>query len=227
LGETAFGQIASVNAVVSAALAIMTLSLLPITPAYADGDSPFDPPHERNSHKSAAAEAASLVKPGADKVAVSKELCSRGLTESNNKNYSAAVDYYNEAIKLRPEYGEALGNRGAARFNLKDYNGALSDYKASLKIFPNNQALKDLVVQVEGVMRENANGQNEAARQANNIRMRSVLGGDMADPSTIIMMNAERRGLIQEPAVDYSDPASIIMMNARRRGLIPANTPNP
>jgi len=85
---------------------------------------------------------------------------------------------------------------------------------------------------VEGVIRENAganqSAQNQGAGQANlsnQTRAQMMLGGDLSDPSTIIMMNAQRRGLITQPAVDYSDPASIIMMNARKRGLVPANTP--
>jgi len=50
---------------------------------------------------------------------------------------------------------------------------------------------------------------------------------DFSDPATIIMMNAQRRGLIPAntamPALpqDFSEPADIIMMNAQRRGLIP------
>ncbi|MDR3613796.1 MAG: tetratricopeptide repeat protein [Candidatus Obscuribacterales bacterium] len=50
---------------------------------------------------------------------------------------------------------------------------------------------------------------------------------DFSDPATIIMMNAQRRGLVPAntamPAMpqDFSEPADIIMMNAQRRGLIP------
>jgi hypothetical protein len=50
---------------------------------------------------------------------------------------------------------------------------------------------------------------------------------DFSDPATIIMMNAQRRGLVpantQMPALpqDFSEPADIIMMNAQRRGLVP------
>jgi tetratricopeptide (TPR) repeat protein len=163
-----------------------------------------------------------------DQLSSSKQYYVHGLKEADNKNYSEAVKYYSQALNLNPHYGEAYGNRGAARFNLKDYNGALSDYNAALKIFPENKALLDLKAQAEGVLRANAGAshpQNQAEGQANlsnQIRAQTMLGGDLADPSTIIMMNAQRRGLITQPAVDYSDPASIIMMNARKRGLIPA-----
>ena len=158
-----------------------------------------------------------------------KQFYVRGVQAADQKQWADAEEYYNEALRLNPNYGEALGNRGAARFNLKNYNGALSDYNAALKIFPTNKALLDLKTQVEGVLNSQQAGvQQENAQRAqamaNQIRLRSVLGGDFADPSTQIMMNAQRRGLI--PA-DTFDPATIIMENARRRGLIPANTPNP
>jgi tetratricopeptide (TPR) repeat protein len=182
----------------------------------------------------ASAGAASRAQQTAVKASSSKDFYIRGLKEANDKKWADAEQYYTEALNLDPHYGEAYGNRGAARFNLKDFNGALSDYNAALKIFPTNKALFDLKVQVEGVLRENAAAnqaaQNQASQQANfanQQRAQMMLGGDLSDPSTIIMMNAQRRGLITQPAVDYSDPASIIMMNARKRGLVPANTPTP
>jgi tetratricopeptide (TPR) repeat protein len=156
-----------------------------------------------------------------------KQFYVRGVESANKNQWADAEEYYNEALKLNPNYGEALGNRGAARFNLKNYSGALSDYNAALKIYPDNKALAGLKTQVEGVINESqANAAQASAAQAaaNQIRIRSVLGGDFADPSTQIMMNAQRRGLI---APDPSDPAYIIMQNAKRRGLVPANTPNP
>jgi prepilin-type processing-associated H-X9-DG protein len=199
---------------VTAVCSVFTVGL--VNPAFADG-------HASKPQASASA-------PKADAAGTSaKQFYIRGVQAADQKQWADAEEYYNEALRLNPNYGEALGNRGAARFNLKNYNGALSDYNAALKIFPTNKALIDLKTQVEGVMNsEQANAQQENAERANaaanQIRIRSVLGGDFADPSTQIMMNAQRRGLV--PA-DPSDPATIIMENARRRGLIPANTPNP
>lgn len=180
--------------------------------AYAD-PSPFDPPSQQAPEKARI------------KLSTAKEYYMRGTEESQQKNYSDAVSDFDEALRMNPNYGEALGNRGAARFNLNNYQGALSDYDAALKIFPGNQALLNLKAQAEQAISEAA---NQAARQAaiDRIRSQAMFGGDFADPSTMIMRNAEQGGLA--PAgVDMSDPASIIMMNAKRRGLIPQNTPNP
>lgn len=158
----------------------------------------------------------------AEKAVPGKDHFVRGLELSNQKDYEGAIREYTEAIRLNPSYGEAYGNRGAARFNVKDYRGALSDYDEALKMFPDNQALHTCKEQAETALQEQANAANNAAR-ANQIRMQAILGGDLADPSTQIMMNAQQRGLIPAGG-DPSDPATILMENARRRGLIPQNT---
>ena len=69
-----------------------------------------------------------------------------------------------------------------------------------------------------------------------NLPLVSILAAsaqDFSDPATIIMMNAQRRGLVPAntatPALpqDFSEPADIIMMNAQRRGLIPGTPAMP
>ena len=165
-----------------------------------------------------------------EKLPSSKDYYIRALKDDSEKHYADAIRDYSEAIRLNPHYGEAIANRGASKFNLQDFNGALRDYNEALKIFPNNKALQNLKAQVEGVLKENANQSANVSKQQvqlNQARIQSIVGGDFADPSTMIMMNARRRGLIPANSGDLSDPASIIMMNARRRGLIPANTPDP
>jgi len=224
---------------VCALLPSLAGQLIVSTPACAGNNSDLSPfsghaktqPAGDNSDASPFSASAKAV-PTADKIASSKQLYARAMKEDGVKNYAGAIEYYTQAIDLNPKYGEAYGNRGAARFNAKDFNGALSDYNEALKIFPSNKALVALKDQVEGVLRENANancqtGAGRQAAMANQIRMQTMMGGDFADPSTMIMMNAQRRGLVPAQGVDMSDPASIIMMNARRRGLIPQNTPDP
>ncbi len=196
---------------VSNAIPTVITYLLLLTPAFAD-PSPFDQPNESATAR--------------PKLATAKDYFNRGTSESSSKNYDAAVADFDEAIRLNPNYGEAFGNRGAAKFDLQDFTGALSDYNTALKVFPTNQALLNLKSQAEQAINERANQATRAA-QINQIRSQgSIGGGDFADPSTMIMRNAQQRGLIPSGA-DMSDPATIIMMNAKRRGLIPQDTPNP
>jgi tetratricopeptide (TPR) repeat protein len=197
--------------VLSAVPALATL-LLVINPVYAD-PSPFDHPES------------SELANARPKLATAKDYFARGTSESTNKNYDDAVADFNEALRLNPNYGEAFGNRGAAKFDLQDFTGALSDYNAALKVFPANQALLNLKSQAEQAINERDN-QAARAAQINQIRSQAAIGGDFADPSTMIMRNAQQRGLIPSGG-DMSDPATIIMMNAKRRGLIPQDTPNP
>jgi tetratricopeptide (TPR) repeat protein len=203
---------------VSAAIPLIAYTFLSISPCFANDPSPFVVDGQTGGEQTA------------PKLSTAKEYYVRALNESNNKDFPSSVRDYTEALRLDPHYGEALGNRGAAKFNLQDYNGALSDYNAALKIFPGNKALLGLKSQVETTMQENANqssqnAQLEARKRALMLNQ-AMLGGDFADPSTMIMRNAQQRGLIPNVG-DPGDPATIIMNNARRRGLIPANTPNP
>src|SRR5713226_3152593 len=54
----------------------------------------------------------------------------------------AAVDtdeklrFYNEAIRLKPDYADAFNNRGNARYRKGDLEGALQDYTEALRLRP-------------------------------------------------------------------------------------------
>ena len=158
-------------------------------------------------------------------------LFDKALTECNNKDYQASIRDYNEAIKLNPKYGEAYGNRGVAKFNSGDYKGALEDYSECDKIIPNNKAIAELKAKAATAIQEQEQASAQQEQQQNLAARQRMLqqaimgGGDFSDPSSIIMMNAQRRGLVPNPMspsgpVDYSDPASIIMHQAAKNGLI-------
>lgn len=46
----------------------------------------------------------------------------------NNRNNLKAIEYYNKAIELRPDYGTSYANRGSAFLNEKMFAEALEDY---------------------------------------------------------------------------------------------------
>ncbi|MHC5933067.1 tetratricopeptide repeat protein [Nostoc sp.] len=62
---------------------------------------------------------------------------SSGIARYNLGDYQGAIDDYNQALKINPDYALAYSNRGSARHNLADNQGAIDDYTQALKINPN------------------------------------------------------------------------------------------
>jgi tetratricopeptide (TPR) repeat protein len=58
----------------------------------------------------------------------------------NQKRYDEAVRYFSEALKLRPNYIEALNTRGLCYFWQKEYTKAIMDFSAVLSYEPNNSS---------------------------------------------------------------------------------------
>ncbi|MCA1993528.1 MAG: pentapeptide repeat-containing protein [Coleofasciculus sp. S288] len=58
-----------------------------------------------------------------------------GAVESQRGNYRAAIDFYNQALSLKPDYAPAFLGRALARFRLGDENGAIQDAERSSVLF--------------------------------------------------------------------------------------------
>lgn len=65
------------------------------------------------------------------------EYFSRGNFKKLLEDYSGALHDYNEALKLKPIFPEALYQRGNVRAFLKDEKGAFSDYDKAIKLILN------------------------------------------------------------------------------------------
>ena len=61
----------------------------------------------------------------------------------DEKDYIKAIDNYNMALKLNPEYAEAYYFRGYAYYNLKDYGKAIEDYSKAIKLNPEYEVVYD------------------------------------------------------------------------------------
>src|SRR5262249_55250527 len=75
--------------------------------------------------------------------------------------------FYNEAIRLKPDYSEAFNNRGIVRSDKGDVEGALQDYDEAIRLKPdyavafNNRGVtRDDKGDVEGALQD----YNEAIR---------------------------------------------------------------
>jgi len=124
----------------------------------------------------------------------------RALQEEIDAKHEAAIAYYDQVIRKNPQFWKAYGNRGAARFNLHDYQGALIDFETAIAHLPPNAGLNDLRKRAQEALAANSPRASENTedfrRRANQMLLNAQLGGDFADPSTLIMMQAQRRGLI-------------------------------
>jgi tetratricopeptide (TPR) repeat protein len=58
-----------------------------------------------------------------------------GMLEANKGNYTQAVQHYNKALSINPQFSYAYLNRAIARYRLGDENGSIQDTQIASKIF--------------------------------------------------------------------------------------------
>lgn len=64
-----------------------------------------------------------------------------GMVEANKGNYTQAVQHYNKALSINPQFSYAYLNRGIARYRLGDETGAIQDTQVAAKIFESENNL--------------------------------------------------------------------------------------
>ena len=60
----------------------------------------------------------------------------RGVAYRVKANYAEAIDDFNEAIRLVPDFANAFNNRGVAYRNMGDIDRAVADYDQAIRIEP-------------------------------------------------------------------------------------------
>ena len=54
------------------------------------------------------------------------------------QDYTGAVDKFNKAVQLNPNFSESYYNRGVAYYFLKNYNAAIADFNKYIELNPND-----------------------------------------------------------------------------------------
>jgi tetratricopeptide (TPR) repeat protein len=78
----------------------------------------------------------------------------RGNACSKAGHYERAIQDFDEAIELDPEYAEAYYNRGLAYMNLKQYEEAIPDFDRFIEIQPDGDKLEQAPHNLRGVVGE-------------------------------------------------------------------------
>ena len=125
-----------------------------------------------------------------------KNMCSN----SNCTNPQKAIEYLNEAIRLKPDYAVAYNDRGVAYVFLKQYQSAIKDYDEAIRLKPN-----DVVMYVNRGRAYLRQGKNNLA--CNDLQKACALGNcerlEAAQGSGDCRSSAKRGS--SEPVIAYGD----------------------
>ncbi|MFN7660330.1 MAG: tetratricopeptide repeat protein, partial [Dolichospermum sp.] len=61
----------------------------------------------------------------------------RGINRHTSGDIKGAIEEYNQALKLRPDFAEVYYKRGISRYKLGDLKGANLDYNQAIRLNPN------------------------------------------------------------------------------------------
>lgn len=67
-----------------------------------------------------------------------KEIILKGNECFYRGDYSIALDFYDEGIKINANYADTWNNKGLSLYNLRKYNEAIDSYERAINIDPNN-----------------------------------------------------------------------------------------
>ena len=67
-----------------------------------------------------------------------QDFLDQGVKQLQQGDLEAAINNFNEAIRLNPNYAQAYGNRGIAYSRLQQYEKALADYNQYIRFNPNS-----------------------------------------------------------------------------------------
>ena len=74
-----------------------------------------------------------------------KEFLNKGLAWDKQGKYDEAIEDYNKAIKINPNFASAYFYKGLAQYNKGELKTALHDFQKALNLDPENAEYKKIV----------------------------------------------------------------------------------
>lgn len=98
---------------------------------------------------------------------LTKDLSQQGGAKLDRGEYLAAIESYNQALKLNANDTSAYVGRGRARFALGDKQGAIEDFTQALRIDPNDASVYRLRGGVYMTLRKEKKAREDFQRALN------------------------------------------------------------
>ena len=86
-----------------------------------------------------------------DNYLISEAYYNRALNNRYLNNLKEAIEDYNSAIKLRPDYYKAYNNRGYVKLLMEDYSGAIIDFTMTIKYDNSNSDFSNMAYGNRGI----------------------------------------------------------------------------
>jgi len=85
-----------------------------------------------------------------------KEFFNKGLAWDKQGKYDEAIEDFNKAIRLDPNFASAYFYKGLAQYNKGELKTALTDFQRALILDPENSEYKKIVSSLNAKMKQNA-----------------------------------------------------------------------
>ncbi|MGK7925740.1 MAG: pentapeptide repeat-containing protein [Spirulina sp.] len=100
----------------------------------------------------------------------------RGIAEANRKNYVGAIEQYNRALQIDPQFAAAYLGRGFMLYRLTDETGAMRDVQIAAQLFE-QQGNEAGLQAVEAFVRHIEDRNNPESGSGLGIDLLNILGG--------------------------------------------------
>ncbi|MDX2214803.1 MAG: pentapeptide repeat-containing protein [Oculatellaceae cyanobacterium bins.114] len=102
-------------------------------------------------------------------IATPEQMYLWGLAEYQRDNFRGAINYYNQALSIKPDFAHAVLARGISRFRMRDLNGAIEDAKSAEALYltqgndEGHQISTQFIAGIQAIQEAQARGDRRAS----------------------------------------------------------------